>query len=214
MGINYNPRTVTDGLVFCIDAANPKSYPGSGTIIKDTINNLFGDLNNGVSFQNGYFSFDGVDDYISFQDNNILDLSSPFCIEIWIYPVSISTIFAKGQYGVHWNYGLRADRVRHNNGDYGFGTGYSVTNNVWQNIIIRYDGTKNQVYKNSVLVSDFTPNSYSPNQGSGILALGRAGGSNTEYSNMRISKFSLYNKLLNQEEIQQNFQATRGRFGI
>ena len=31
MGINYNPRTVTDGLVLALDAGNAKSYPGIGT---------------------------------------------------------------------------------------------------------------------------------------------------------------------------------------
>jgi hypothetical protein len=31
MGISYNPRIITDGLVLCLDAANRKSYPGSGT---------------------------------------------------------------------------------------------------------------------------------------------------------------------------------------
>jgi hypothetical protein len=35
MGIAYNPRTITDGLVLCLDAANPKSYPGSGTTWTD-----------------------------------------------------------------------------------------------------------------------------------------------------------------------------------
>ena len=214
MGLIHSPRIVTDGLVLHLDAANIKSYPGSGTSVVDTVNYLQGNLNNGVSFNDGYFIFDGVDDYISFSDNNVLDLLSPFCIEIWIYPISVNTIFAKGQYGVHWNYGLTGAKVRHNNGDYGFGTGYSVTNNMWQNIVVRYDGAKNQVFKNSVLVSDFTPNVYSTFQGSGILAIGRAGGSSTEYSNMRVSKFCLYNRLLSQAEIKQNFNALRGRFGL
>lgn len=31
MGIGYNPKIVTDGLVLCLDAGNTKSYPGSGT---------------------------------------------------------------------------------------------------------------------------------------------------------------------------------------
>lgn len=31
MGVGYNPRIVTDGLVLCLDAANKRSYPGSGT---------------------------------------------------------------------------------------------------------------------------------------------------------------------------------------
>jgi hypothetical protein len=214
MGIGYNPKVITDSLAFCIDSANTKSYPGSGTAVTDVINNLQGTLVGGVSFTQRAFSFDGVDDYISFADNNALDAASPFCVEIWVYPVAAITLYAKGQAGLHWNYGLLNDRVRHNDADYGNGTGYSVTNNIWQHIIVRYDGTKNQVYKNGILVSDFTPASYSPVQGSGILAIGRAGGSAFEYSNMLVSKFSLYKKLLSEAEIQQNFNALRGRFNI
>ena len=35
MATNYNPATVSDGLVLCLDAANTKSYPGSGTAMTD-----------------------------------------------------------------------------------------------------------------------------------------------------------------------------------
>jgi hypothetical protein len=31
MSLNHSPRIVTDGLVLCLDAADPKSYNGSGT---------------------------------------------------------------------------------------------------------------------------------------------------------------------------------------
>ena len=31
MAVGYNPRIITDKLVFCVDVANTKSYPGSGT---------------------------------------------------------------------------------------------------------------------------------------------------------------------------------------
>ena len=31
MGLTHSPRIVTDGLVFCVDAADARSYPGTGT---------------------------------------------------------------------------------------------------------------------------------------------------------------------------------------
>jgi hypothetical protein len=70
MGISYNPRTITDGLVLCLDAANPKSYPGSGTTWTDLSgrgNN--GTLTNGPTYSSsngGSIVFDGVDDYVNF----------------------------------------------------------------------------------------------------------------------------------------------------
>ena len=30
MGLTHSPRIVTDGLVFCVDAADARSYPGTG----------------------------------------------------------------------------------------------------------------------------------------------------------------------------------------
>jgi hypothetical protein len=77
MGIGYNTSVVRDGLVLYLDAANPKSYPGTGTIVKDIVSNsINGTLLNGVSFSDlnkGIFSFDGVDDYINLQDISILN---------------------------------------------------------------------------------------------------------------------------------------------
>ena len=67
MAINYNPRIITDGLVLCLDAANPKSYGGSGTTWTDLSGRgNTGTLVNGVGYvgtNGGALSFDGVDDY-------------------------------------------------------------------------------------------------------------------------------------------------------
>ena len=35
MTTNFNPRIVTDGLLFCVDAGNTKSHSGSGTTWND-----------------------------------------------------------------------------------------------------------------------------------------------------------------------------------
>ena len=45
MGLSHSPKIVTDGLVLCLDAANAKSYPGSGT--------TWYDLSGNRTFNNG-----------------------------------------------------------------------------------------------------------------------------------------------------------------
>jgi hypothetical protein len=51
MSQNYGPKIVTDGLVICLDAANPKSYPGTGTTWFDlTKNNYNFTLSNSSAF--------------------------------------------------------------------------------------------------------------------------------------------------------------------
>lgn len=88
MSINYNSRIVTDGLVLYLDAANPKSYPGSGTSWYDLSGNGYvGTFVNGVSpFKKNAIIFDGSGDFITldgFNLNNYLNLN--FCIESWVY---------------------------------------------------------------------------------------------------------------------------------
>ena len=70
MSLNHGGKPiVTDGLVLCLDAANPKSYPGSGTTWTDLSGNgNNGTLVNGVGYNSdngGSLSFDGVNDYVS-----------------------------------------------------------------------------------------------------------------------------------------------------
>ena len=64
------PQIITDGLILYVDAANPKSYPGSGTTWEDlSESNNDGTLVNDPTFNptyNGNFSFDGTNDYSQF----------------------------------------------------------------------------------------------------------------------------------------------------
>ena len=39
MGVTYNPKIVTNGLVLCLDAANSRSYPKTGTTSNVSIYN-------------------------------------------------------------------------------------------------------------------------------------------------------------------------------
>jgi hypothetical protein len=79
------PNIVTDGLVLYLDAANTKSYPGSGTTWFDISgNNRNFTLTNGPTFQStggGSFKFDGTDDYATLNIAN----DNPMKIENFIY---------------------------------------------------------------------------------------------------------------------------------
>ena len=55
MGLAHSPSIVTDGLVLCVDAANTKSYPGSGTTWTDVSGKGYdGTLTNGPTFSSNY----------------------------------------------------------------------------------------------------------------------------------------------------------------
>lgn len=68
MAFQRGPNIVTNGLVLALDAANTKSYPGSGTTWRDISSNRYDfTLINGPTYNpayNGGIEQDGVDDYI------------------------------------------------------------------------------------------------------------------------------------------------------
>ena len=89
MGLGHSPRIVTDGLVLCLDAANARSYPGTGTTWTDrSASGYSGTLTNGPTFSTdggGCFVFDGSND----ESNTTTYLpaygSNPRSICVWFY---------------------------------------------------------------------------------------------------------------------------------
>ena len=130
MGTTYhNKPIVRDGLVFCVDPANMESYPRSGTIATDLINNITGSLsgangsNNTPQWENtngGVFNFDGTDDSISttssWQTNVGLDNVKKLSFSAWVKPdsgtgSSIMAITSQpyGSWNGNFNITYRAD---------------------------------------------------------------------------------------------------------
>jgi len=74
MGFSYSPKVVTDGLVLYLDAANPLSYANGSTKWNDLSrgrNN--GTLVNGPTYESvkqGYFTFDGTNQQVDFASND------------------------------------------------------------------------------------------------------------------------------------------------
>lgn len=104
MSGKVSSKIVTDGLVLCLDGANPKSYVSGSTIWNDlTYYKNNGTLTNGPTFDTnngGYLTFDGTNDYVEFGD--ILDLgTNSLTINMWLnlnsktpLPVFLSKAFA------------------------------------------------------------------------------------------------------------------------
>jgi hypothetical protein len=105
MAVEYNPRIVTDGLILYLDAANRKSYPGTGTGWFDLSNkNNHGILTNGpvYSTQNlGQITLDETDDTITLPiPLNDVNALSNFSIDKWVrfnsYPTALSVANGSG----------------------------------------------------------------------------------------------------------------------
>ena len=73
MSLSHSPLIVRDGLVLCLDAANPRSYPKSGTTWSDLAGANNGTLTNGPTFDaddKGSIVFDGTDDRVDVSNLN------------------------------------------------------------------------------------------------------------------------------------------------
>jgi hypothetical protein len=229
MGTSYNPRIVTENLVFCVDAANERSYPGSGTNFADVskIKNTTTLVNN-PTYNNNYFSFDGSDDHIVLSDSSSVDVSSEKTFEIWIrfntFPVGTAiSLFNKRltsasqlEYFIFvWtNQGNRIT-FDYSNNTSRWKTNYSPPLNEWVHIVLNVNTALprrnlyvNGEYKTGSTITMSTLTGYSND-----VFIGKNNvGSNIFFLNGDIGLARIYNKYLSAEEIRQNYLATKERY--
>ena len=242
MGLAHSPRIVTDGIVLALDAANTKSYPSSGgstwyNLTKDGIN---GTISGATHNSSGYFSFNGSSNYIAsgaasdwaFLHNG----ASDFTIESWVYFSSSAAyaICATGgasvETGMYFGQLATSNRLNYQifSGQSGsianFGSSTSgLTKGKWNYAAFTFDSSSktgtyyvNGVSSGSTSQSSYAYSSSNPNYS---LQIGRYLYSNGSisggYYNGRISIVKIYkDKSLTASEIQQNFNAHSGRYGI
>jgi hypothetical protein len=212
MACNYQNKIVTNGLIACLDASDKKSYPGSGTTWFDRSGNgNNGTLAGGVIYSNangGLFDFDGIDDSITIPIN--LTISRYTIIAVARYKgtnnqrivSSPTSNWLMGWWNVRTNQYYAEGWVHNPSG---------VAETSW----ICYAATGDtfgdiwQLYRNGALIGGPNANgSYGPNG----IKLG--GWVSSEFSACQVSCLLVYNRVLTPQEIKQNFNATRGRFGI
>jgi hypothetical protein len=235
MGIEYNnPKIVTDGLVLALDAANPKSYPGSGTTWSDLIGSNDGTLTNGPTFDSGNsgsFVFDGVDDYASATpiEPTYFTLSCTFKATGapstndqfggFLIGSSIQLTNNTLQYALEYSWAnQRVVFATQTNTDILATSNNSVLGNNIHKVDAVYDGSTQKIYVNGQLVTSrsWTTDPIYPTSGDRNVQIGRwrAPAPYNRYFQGNIYNASIYNRALTADEIAQNFNATRGRFGI
>jgi len=228
MGTSYNANIVTDGLVLCLDAANPRSYPGSGTTWYDLSGNGHnGTLVNGVGFnsgERGSMTFDGTNDRINFATSPKFDFGTGnFTIEIW-YNIQYHTTYHHfWTFGNQYHLAFKVNRPNSgdttiyvyagNNGPSSFGTiSATATLNTWQMANLVRDGDNASIYVDAD--NKGTKTGWLNADIDGSTNAGAIGwGWSSEYTKGNIAQVKIFNKALSSDEITQNYNATRGRYG-
>ena len=217
---------VTSGLVLCLDAANRKSYPGTGTAWTDLSGNgNHGTLNNGVGYNSangGSLVFDGIDDEARVSAGT-WSWTSVLSIGFFIYPISSAHTFGRitSTTSDRFEIGISpAGELSWFTGAWRT-TGLTLTFNAWSYVTFSQIGPSGNpnnlnIYINAVLQSptglgnDF----FSANTASGgTFYIGRKE-TGAEGTNIRISNLQVYNRALSATEVAQNYNALKGRYGL
>jgi hypothetical protein len=218
------PDIVADGLVLYLDAGSPNSYRlDFGTTWKDMSGfNNSGSLINGPTYSTingGSFVFNGNSEYVL---ANLNCNKTNYSIDWWIYPSTVSSFnqfmtfnsLNWGSFGCHTT---SAGQVYIGTTDID-GTGRIApwrTNvyvtNTWQNFTWTFANGAAKFYKNSTLEASGTI-SVAAAASFTSLYIGR---NDTNTINGRIPNIKVYsNKVLSTDEIAQNYNAVKSRFGL
>ena len=213
------PDIVQDGLVAVFDAGSTRSYPGTGTVWY----NLIGTVNGTLSASSigtttaGTMTFDGVDDSID------IPLASLAGSNFTVIGVTQRTNAASGRiisgknnnwllgqwssymrqyYPLGWVTGAGASPAA--------GTIDDLNTHIWC-------GTGNisgNAYRFRDDNVEYTTNTTSGTAGPNGFSLGRYATGNNEYAIGTITLLLVYNRVLTDAEIDQNFNAQKNRFGV
>ncbi len=234
-----------NGLVLCLDAANRKSYPGSGTTWTD----LSGRGNNGTltnmdgtnlsSANGGSLTFDGTNEYGSISHNSILNPGTGDFTFGGFFKANSNAAsnyfptFINKSDG-DWSNGYLIRPTWPYNGTFLIGVSQGQNSGVdrttiistltsslgtWVNIVgvwtastrtllLYFNGIQNG---SSTITNSITIN---PTANLELGRYNRITQSRYEYLPGNIAQASIYNRALTAAEVQQNFNALRGRFSI
>lgn len=232
MAFAHSPKIVTDGLVYALDAANTKSYAGSGTAAYDLTGTATSStLQNAVGYTAGNlgaFDFDGTNDFIGISYSS-QPATSQITVIAWVYPDVDATTGGRtrgsawggpgGMYLGLWPNASAGSSAIHAGVQTASGrptiqTGTIYTNQ-WSMLSMAYNGSTTTTYLNTSVVG--SPQSQTGNISSGtayhVGTYSALTDSNHNFPG-KIAHAVMYNRALTAAEIQQNYNALKGRFGL
>ena len=217
------------GLILALDAANTKSYPGSGTTWTDiSANGRVGTLTNGPTYNSAN---SGSITFTAASSNSVLLTGSTTVSQatftVWLRRNGSQNdyagiLFTRGgvssstsglsffstvnNLAYNWNNAVAS---------YSFNSGLTVPDGVWCMAALSLTSTAATLYlcQSSGTTSATNTLAHSSTTFDG-LKLGWDGTASSRYMNGSIASAHLYNRALSASEIQQNFNALRGRFSV
>ena len=242
MSFHYSPNIVTDGLMLYVDAANYKSIVSGDTTWNDiTKTGDDGTLVNGPTYNpnnNGSILFDGLDDYVNFSELTPANTLNTFSFGLWFSPTTTITPGSLATFSVLMEAqdqrftSSRADNYIYflTNGELLFAT-FSPTNDLvslqttwdsdeWYQVFCTYEpiNGEKKLFINGELensVTGVTGNYFNTFTHFGLGAYNASTiFSPTNAFNGNISNFMVYNRTLSEQEVLQNYNTLKSRYGL
>ena len=237
MGTYGAPHIITDGLVFSVDAASPRSYPGSGTVWNDLVGSNNGTLTNGPTFDSGNggsIIFDGLDDYVNGPATNsvIGDNRASITLSAWVKItgtpaaylfnckrsnafstlVGLTANYSSGGGQSDGHLGALVRTVDNSTHSWYSYNGNYDNDGIWHNVVFTATGTTNVLYIDGISRSTNSVGIQSVSGNTGPITVGSFGTSS--WTNGNIACVKLYTRNLSATEISQNYNALKSRFGL
>jgi hypothetical protein len=226
MSLQHHPRIITNQLSLYLDPVNTRSYTGSGITVNGLIGGIGVSLVNGVGFGTTgtrYFILDGTNDNIPFNTPNV---GATLSIEMWakIKLFNGGMIFGFNLYDV-WTSGGAMGYNTASSDQYGL-TSTQVTNlgllDQWKHYVFEMRSdvvyTNNKIYINgqnqslSQILNSENATNRNFNSGNGRISSWLA--DNNYFIPMDLAQFRTYNRALTPQEVLQNYNATKRRYGL
>lgn len=242
MGGYHRPRIVTSGLVLCIDAANRRSYPGTGSVWNDLSRANNGTLVNGPTFNSengGSILFNGVNNYAAFGNPYNPGTAGSLTLEVWVYltgpftaydleppTTNLAGIFGGGYFCECTGYGIGVNVLNNNTYQLSFNV-RNASNFVQPEIAVglsrwhhfvgvcdRGSANRSFIYLNGN-VAGSTLNTSITGLSLNPSAEFRAGANTFPFfGGCRMSVGRVYNRALTDAEVLQNYNALKGRYQL
>lgn len=236
MGVTSGPKIQDQGLIYCMDPANPRSFSGAGSIAEDVSKKIRGTSNRRASKHGsaafvrgkgrGCFTMDGTDDYLSVPDSEELSGLSYFTICAWVKPTDNRNFWILSK-GIGGSSGNREFALKLNHSGYAeviiadesanttinATSRRAISNNQWHYVVATWSGSELKVYVDGGLSGPATPTSLVIEDLSSDLYIGRSFGSSaSDFANGFIGTVHIYNTVLSDDDIKSNYINGRSRF--
>lgn len=225
-------EAVSNGLVLSVDPANWYTYPKYGTAVTDLKGNATGTFGGNTAYNTtaqGVFYLDGDADYIDFGKTPANFPTGDISIFVWVkattlrsnWNIFMTKWFADANNGggsdFHYDLFNNGSNVyqhlytTNKNDMYGVTPLYS---NTWYNVGFAISNGNLQMYVNGTKDGNVITGAARSNVVNSSLWLGDARTNGLVTYNGYIGSVQIYNRALTQEEVFQNFNATKHKYGL